>query len=124
MVTANTARFARRAGALIDAARAALEGHSHFRGRVDRFTFEEIGGTLVISGTVPTFYLKSVVQSLLQNIDGMERVINRVNVVCGTGLSGCSLATREQCALQYAWLGKRPECFPTCRGTPGDPEEL
>jgi hypothetical protein len=109
---------------LVEAARVVLEQHIHFRGRLDRFTLLEADGAIVIQGAVPTFYLKQLLQALLRDVKGVERVINRVEVVCGHGLSGCSQQTRERCALEYAWLGKRPECFPTCQGTPGDPQDL
>jgi hypothetical protein len=125
MGMSDNAGYARRQGpSLVEAARGVLDGHSHFRGRVDRFAFDEVDGVLIIEGTVPSFYLKQVLQTLLREIEGVVRVINRVDVVCGNGLSGCSQETRERCALEYAWLGRRPECFRTCHGTPGDPDEL
>ena len=106
---------------LIDIARAALSAHSHFRGRIDRFDFDQAEGALIIKGSVPSFYLKQVLQTVLGAIDGVERVINCVDVVCGQGLSGCSQATRERCALERPWLEKKPECVPTCQETPQDP---
>jgi hypothetical protein len=108
---------------LVDAVHMVLESHTHFRGRLDRFVVEEIEGVVVIKGAVPSFYLKQLLQSLIRDVEGVRRVINRVEVICGHGLSGCSEHTRERCALEYAWLGKRPDCFPTCQGTPGDPQE-
>ena len=45
------------------------------------------GRTLVLSGVVPSFYLKQVVQSLLKGIDGVERIDNRIDVVNPAGLS-------------------------------------
>ena len=35
---------------------------------------------LVVSGRVPSFYLKQLLQSTLGNLDGIDRVINEVNV--------------------------------------------
>jgi hypothetical protein len=101
---------------LAEAARAVLEGHTHFRGRADRFAFEEVEGGLVVVGTVPTFYLKQLLQSLLKDIEGVQRIVNRVDVVSSAGLSSCSHATGERCALGRLRPGG-PECFPTCQAT-------
>ena len=120
--TAGSAQWQRRS--LVEIARAALGAHSHFRGRIDRFDFDEAEGVIIIKGSVPSFYLKQVLQTVLREIEGVKRVINCVEVICGHGLSGCSRETRERCALEYAWLGKRPDCFPTCQGTPGDPDAM
>ena len=108
---------------LVEAVRVVLDSHTHFCGRLDRFVWEEVEGVVAIQGAVPSFYLKHLLQSLVREIEGVRRVINRVEVVCGHGLSSCSERTRERCALEYAWLGKRPTCFSTCQATPGDPQE-
>jgi hypothetical protein len=68
--------------------------------------------------------LKQLLQTALRSVEGVARIVNRVEVVCPHGLSGCSPQTRDRCALEFAWLGKMPECFPTCQATPGDPQEL
>ena len=44
-------------------------------------------GVLVVRGRVPSYYLKQVVQSLLTGIDGVERIVNDVDVVNIAGLS-------------------------------------
>jgi hypothetical protein len=43
----------------------ALNRHPHFYGRADRFQFELSEGVLVVTGTVPTYYLKRLLQSAL-----------------------------------------------------------
>lgn len=45
------------------------------------------GQSLCIEGKVPSFYLKQAAQSLLQSLDGVERVVNRLEVVSAYGLS-------------------------------------
>lgn len=37
-------------------------------------------GVLRLKGRVPSFYLKQLVQSLVENIDGVERIDNQVDV--------------------------------------------
>jgi hypothetical protein len=101
------------------AARTLLAGHIQFRGRVDRFHFEASGDALIVSGRVPSFYLKQLVQTVLSELDHVSRIDNRVAVVCVHGVSSCSEVTRQRCALEYRRLGKVPECLPTCAGTPG-----
>jgi len=65
-----------------------LEEHPHFRGRPGAFQLEFQQGTIILSGRVPSFYLKQLLQEALRDIDGVERIDNRVDVVCPNGLSG------------------------------------
>jgi osmotically-inducible protein OsmY len=44
-------------------------------------------GVLILRGCVPSFYLKQVLQSMLMDIQGVQRIDNRVDVVCSSGLS-------------------------------------
>ena len=44
-------------------------------------------GVLTVCGRVPSYYLKQVIQSLLTGIDGVERIVNDVDVVNIKGLS-------------------------------------
>lgn len=44
-------------------------------------------GVIFIEGKVPSFYLKQTAQSLVQSIEGVEKVINRLEVVNPVGLS-------------------------------------
>jgi hypothetical protein len=50
-----------------------------------RWRFED--GHLTLSGCVPTFYLKQVLQTLLRGIDDVESIHNDVDVVSAKGLS-------------------------------------
>jgi hypothetical protein len=61
-------------------ARDVLSQHPHFYGRVDQFQFEWKDETLVVKGTVPTYYLKQLLQNALKNLDDV-RIDDRVNVV-------------------------------------------
>lgn len=45
-------------------------------------------GTLCLEGKVPSFYLKQAAQSLLQSLEGVDRVVNRLEVVNSYGVSG------------------------------------
>lgn len=44
-------------------------------------------GVLTLSGRVPSFYLKQMAQTVLANIEGVDRIDNRVDVVSPRGLS-------------------------------------
>lgn len=44
-------------------------------------SFEYSEGTLVLSGTLPTYYAKQLLQTALRDIEGVHRVENRVQVV-------------------------------------------
>ena len=43
-------------------------------------------GVVTLTGRVPTFYLKQTVQALVEKIDGVERVVNLVDVVNPAGV--------------------------------------
>jgi osmotically-inducible protein OsmY len=68
-------------------ARKELNGHVHFRGRVDSFQFEHRDGVLTVRGRVPSFYLRKLLESVLKRVDGVHVVDNQVDVVCCDGLS-------------------------------------
>ena len=62
-------------------ARALVEAHSHFVGRARLFEFQYSEEVLVVRGSVPTFYLKQVLQSVLKDLDGVRLIDNQVTVV-------------------------------------------
>ena len=61
-------------------ARDLLNRHQHFCGRADGFKFEWVDDVLVVKGTVPTYYLKQLLQSALKKMDD-SRIDVRVDVV-------------------------------------------
>lgn len=58
-----------------------LENHSHFRGRAHLFRIELLGDAIVVSGRVPTYYLKQLLQEAIRAIPDVPRVENRVDVL-------------------------------------------
>jgi hypothetical protein len=64
------------------AARSLLASNFHFHGRADDFTFQfdEESGVLTVAGTIPSFYLKQLVQSVLRTLTGVSRIDNQVQV--------------------------------------------
>ena len=68
-------------------ARSLLARHSHFRGRVESFEFVVEGRMLLVRGSVPSFYLKQVLQTVLKQVTGIQRIDNQVDVVSADGLS-------------------------------------
>jgi hypothetical protein len=104
---------------LVASARELLSRYAPFRGRLDGLQFEAQPDSLTVRGTVPTFYLRHLLQAALRQLPMPVQVVNRVEVICPQGISGCSPTTRARCALEFKILGKVPTCFPTCPGTPG-----
>lgn len=47
-------------------------------------------GVLCLEGKVPSFYLKQAAQSLLQSLEGVDRVVNRLEVVNAYGVSSAA----------------------------------
>jgi hypothetical protein len=68
-------------------ARKHLECHPHFRGRLSGLEIQQRGRTLVLSGRLPTFYLKQLVQEAVRHLPGVQHVRNEIDVVCPNGVS-------------------------------------
>ena len=64
-----------------------VASHCSFHVRAQEFEFERNGDVLTIRGCVPSFYLKQVLQGLLKNLEGVQRIDNQVDVVNRHGLS-------------------------------------
>jgi hypothetical protein len=68
-------------------ARQHLEHHPHFRGRLMGLRIEHRGKTLFLSGRLPTFYLKQLVQEAVRHLPGVQHVRNEIDVVSACGIS-------------------------------------
>ena len=68
-------------------ARNYLESHPHFRGRVNDVAIEHDGRTLFLTGRLPTFYLKQLVQEAVRHVPGVQNVRNLIDVVSADGIS-------------------------------------
>jgi hypothetical protein len=66
----------------------ALDAHPHFRGRTNTIRIECRHDTLILTGRLPSFYLKQLLQEALRGVDGVGKIDNRVAVICCDGLSG------------------------------------
>ena len=68
-------------------ARQYLEHHPHFRGRMSDVFIEHTGRTLQLTGKLPTFYLKQLVQEAVRHVPGVQHVRNMIDVVNASGVS-------------------------------------
>jgi hypothetical protein len=68
-------------------ARQCLETHPHFRGRVNGVFITQNGRNLSLSGRLPSFYLKQLVQEAVRHVPGVQNVINQIDVVSASGIS-------------------------------------
>jgi hypothetical protein len=57
-----------------------LEDHPHFRGRTHLLQIEATGGSIVVSGRLPTYYLKQLLQEVIKAIPDVAGVDNCVDV--------------------------------------------
>ena len=57
-----------------------LEDHPHFRGRTHLLQIESIGGSVVVSGRVPTYDLKQLLQEAIRTIPDVAHIDNCVDV--------------------------------------------
>jgi hypothetical protein len=67
-----------------------VDSHCHFHRRAGRFEFHCDEDVLIVRGNVPTFYLKQLLQCVLQDVEGVRSIDNQVIVISGQGLSGSS----------------------------------
>jgi osmotically-inducible protein OsmY len=67
-----------------------LNRHHHFVGRSQCFEFQYRDGVLIVRGSVPTFYLKQVLQHVLKGLEGVRRIDNQVTVDASDGIIGPS----------------------------------
>jgi hypothetical protein len=72
-------------------ARDTLDQHPHFRGRAGLFQYECCGDALIVRGTVPTFYLKQLLQTALKGFEDVVRIHNQVIVTSWDSISTTSL---------------------------------
>jgi hypothetical protein len=68
-------------------ARQHLESHPHFRGRSMAVSIEHEGANLFVTGRLPSFYLKQLVQEALRHVPGVQYVYNEIDVVSPEGIS-------------------------------------
>jgi hypothetical protein len=68
-------------------ARQHLEHHPHFRGRIGDVAIEHRDRTLFLTGRLPTFYLKQLVQEAVRHVPGVHHVRNLIDVVSCDGVS-------------------------------------
>ena len=72
-------------------ARDTLDQHPHFRGRAGLFQYECCGDVLIVRGTVPTFYLKQLLQTALKGFEDVVRIHNQVTVTSWDSISTAAL---------------------------------
>lgn len=87
---------------IVRQAHARLSGSSHHFLRHVHCHVE--AGLLYLDGIVPSYYLKQTAQSMLQSLEGIDRVVNRLRVVNSRGVS--SAPTTE--TLTEQGMGKAP----------------
>jgi hypothetical protein len=58
-----------------------LEIHPHFRGRASLVTIELVEETIVLSGRLPSHYLKQLLQEAIRGVPGVEDIDNQVDVL-------------------------------------------
>lgn len=57
-----------------------LDEHPHFRGRAHLIQITSNGDSLVVSGRVPTYYLKQLLQEVVKLVADAGSIDNRVDV--------------------------------------------
>jgi osmotically-inducible protein OsmY len=73
--------------AIMERAHHFIDTQQHFHQRADQFVFACDKGVLTVEGSVPSFYLKQVLQNALRLVPGVRAVHNRVTVVSAQGMS-------------------------------------
>jgi osmotically-inducible protein OsmY len=68
-------------------ARDYLEHHPHFKGRLSDVSIDHEGRTVILSGRLPSFYLKQLLQEAVRHVPGVQHVRNQIDVVSVDGVS-------------------------------------
>jgi hypothetical protein len=66
--------------AVVSLIRERLDEHPQFRGRTHLFEIRSSGDSLVLSGRVPTYYLKQLLQEAVKLVPDIGNIDNRVDV--------------------------------------------
>ena len=61
-----------------------LEQHPHFRGRTSLLTIESNGESIILSGRLPSYYLKQLLQEAVKESFALTKIDNHVEVVWPT----------------------------------------
>lgn len=73
-----------------DAAREYLQEHCSYWWYFSHIEMHFRAGVLTLCGTVPSYYLKQILQTFLTKVDEVQRIDNQVNVISSTGLSSAN----------------------------------
>jgi hypothetical protein len=66
---------------LVLSVREGLEGHPHFQGRASLLEIALIEETIVLSGCLPSHYLKQLLQEAVRRMPGVGDIDNQVDVM-------------------------------------------
>jgi len=67
---------------VVSSIRERLDKHPHFRGRCHLIQIRSNGDSLVLSGRVPTYYLKQLLQEAVKLVPDIGDIDNRIEVQC------------------------------------------
>jgi hypothetical protein len=65
---------------LVMLVRERLDIHPLFYGRISLFGIEMVDDTLILSGRLPSFYLKQLLQEAVRGVPGVTNIDNRIDV--------------------------------------------
>ena len=97
---------------MVSLIRERLNRHPHFRGRTDLLHIESIDGGVIVSGRLPTYHLKQLLQEAIKALPDVEHVDNRVEVAvisnyCGgirAAAGGLHRTTRNRFEEVLLWM--------------------
>lgn len=61
---------------------------------LSRIQCEVMGGTVALSGVVPSFFLKQIAQTIIMRMSGVKRLTNQLEVHSSSGGSGFAVSHR------------------------------
>ncbi len=65
---------------VVSSIRERLDKHPHFRGRGHLIQIKSNGDSVVVSGRVPTYYLKQLLQEVMKLVPDIGKIDNRLDV--------------------------------------------
>lgn len=65
----------------------AVNAHHHFNSHQDTIHIEIKGSTVILTGRLPSFYLKQLLQETVRHVKGVQQIQNEIDVICCDGVS-------------------------------------
>ena len=96
--------ISRQAEEIVADAYCRLDQHFMFQVHLKSLNLSFHSGTLRVTGQLPSFYYKQVLQTALQDVDGVSQVDNRISISYFKDLNKAVSSSEDQNVEKLGWL--------------------